>query len=97
MSDYIDRQAAIDAVGDVHPLDYNSRAIVERLKNLPSADVEPVRHGRWLDAEIPIESGGAMLIQVCNLCNTFYPLAYTGGGHRFCPNCGARMDGEADG
>ena len=42
MADYIDRQAAIDAVGDVHPLDYNSQAIVERLKTLPSADVAPV-------------------------------------------------------
>lgn len=47
--------------------------------------------GEWIDAEIPLESGGSMPIQVCNLCKTFYPLAYTGGGHRFCPNCGARM------
>ena len=47
--------------------------------------------GEWVDAEIPLESGDTMPIQVCNLCKTFYPLAYTGGGHRFCPNCGARM------
>ena len=52
--------------------------------------------GEWIDAELPLESGGSMPIQVCNLCNTFYPLAYTGGGHRFCPNCGARMKGAAD-
>ena len=42
MSDYIDRQAAIEAVGDIHPLDYNSQAIANRLKSLPSADVAPV-------------------------------------------------------
>lgn len=54
--------------------------------------------GEWIDAEIPLESGGSMPIQACNLCKTFYPLAYTGGGHRFCPNCGARMKGaEAEG
>ena len=53
--------------------------------------------GEWLDYEIPSEDGGAMPIQVCSLCKTFYPLAYTGGGHRFCPNCGARMDGEREG
>ena len=47
--------------------------------------------GEWIDAEIPLESGDTMPIQVCNLCKTFYPLAYTGGGHRFCPNCGADM------
>ena len=52
--------------------------------------------GKWIDAEIPLESGGSMPIQVCNLCKTFYPLAYTGGGHRFCPNCGARMKGADD-
>ena len=52
--------------------------------------------GEWIDAEIPLESGGSMPIQVCNLCKTFYPLAYTGGGHRFCPNCGARMKGADD-
>ena len=52
--------------------------------------------GEWIDAEIPLESGDTMPIQVCNLCKTFYPLAYTGGGHRFCPNCGARMKGADD-
>ena len=52
--------------------------------------------GEWIDAEIPLESGGSMPIQACNLCKTFYPLAYTGGGHRFCPNCGARMKGADD-
>ena len=52
--------------------------------------------GEWIDAEIPLESGGSMPIQACNLCKTFYPLAYTGGGHRFCPNCGARLKGADD-
>ena len=52
--------------------------------------------GEWLDYEIPLEDGGAMPIQVCNLCKTFYPLAYTGGGHRFCPNCGAKMSNASN-
>ena len=52
--------------------------------------------GEWVDAEIPLESGDTMPIQVCNLCKTFYPLAYTGGGHHFCPNCGAKMKGADD-
>ena len=60
---------------------------------IPSAD-RP--QGEWIDAEIPLECGGSMPIQVCNLCKTFYPLAYTGGGHRFCPNCGAKMKGADD-
>ena len=52
--------------------------------------------GEWIDAEIPLESGGSMPIQVCNLCKTFYPLAHTGGGYHFCPNCGSRMKGADD-
>lgn len=45
--------------------------------------------GKWIDA-----MAGEMPIQACDQCNTFFPLAYTGGGHNFCPNCGADMRGE---
>lgn len=37
MDDLISRQAAIDAIGEIHPLDYNAQAIAERIKELPSA------------------------------------------------------------
>ena len=59
---------------------------------LPSA--QP-KSGKWIDAVIPNDNGG-LLVQVCDQCNTFFPLAYTGGGHHFCPNCGADMRGEQD-
>ena len=99
MSDLIRREDAIKAIAEVLSLNRfssfkdikNFDRFAERmLRNVPSAD-RP--QGEWIDAEIPLESGGSMPIQVCNLCKTFYPLAYTGGGHRFCPNCGARMKG----
>lgn len=87
MSDYIDRQAAIDAVGDVHPLDYNSRAIVERLKTLPSADVETVRHGRWIDETFSFSRPR------CSVCGEFciglHAFSYV--LTDYCPNCGAHM------
>lgn len=47
--------------------------------------VEP-KQGEWIDIMV-----GDMPAQACDQCGTFFPLAYTGGGHRFCPNCGARM------
>ena len=106
MSEYIDRQEALNAIniereymtrrqewGAEHILTHYGYRIIA---DMPSADVEPVRHGRWIDAEIQLESGGSMPIQACSLCKTFYPLAYTGGGHRFCPNCGAKMKGVDD-
>ena len=91
MSDLIRREDAIKAL---YKYSFVSKDIIEREINaIPSAD-RP--RGEWVDAEIPLESGDTMPIQVCNLCKTFYPLAYTGGGHRFCPNCGADMKGADD-
>lgn len=52
--------------------------------------IEERKTGRWIDAVLPNDNGG-LPVQVCDQCNTFFPLAYTGGGHRFCPNCGADM------
>ena len=95
--DLIKREDAIKAIDEL-PNAYNGWSdaydkayIIGTLEEVPSAD-RP--QGEWIDAEIPLESGGSMPIQACNLCKTFYPLAYTGGGHRFCPNCGARMSGK---
>lgn len=42
MDDLINRQAAIEAVGDVHPLDYNGQAILHRIQQLPTIDAVPV-------------------------------------------------------
>lgn len=47
-----------------------------------SADVAPIRHGRWKK-----EYGHYK----CLLCNGFDDFA-----DNYCPNCGARMDGEKD-
>ena len=62
------------------------------LKNMPSAESER-KTGKWTDAVLPNDNGG-LPVQVCDQCNTFFPLAYTGGGHRFCPSCGAKMEVE---
>lgn len=37
MNDIISRQAAIEAVGEVHPLDYNAQSTINRIKKIPSA------------------------------------------------------------
>ena len=93
--DLIKRSDAIKAIwgDDIDPSEdgmvFEAQSHIDRdIRLIPSAR-RP--QGEWIDAEIPLESGGSMPIQVCNLCKTFYPLAYTGGGHRFCPNCGASM------
>ena len=96
MSDLIERDRVIAVIDRCrHRLQGQGSTyeiMLDMMKAIPSARPK----GEWVDAEIPLESGDTMPIQVCNLCKTFYPLAYTGGGHRFCPNCGAKMKGEDD-
>ena len=82
MDEYIKRVNAIEAVRHawakgLEPAQY--------LEIIPSADVAPVRHGRWNDSL-------ARITPYCSAC---------GHSHRclirtpnYCPNCGAKMDGE---
>ena len=99
-TDTINRQAAIDVLdayqvkienGEENPYAWARL----RMSELPPAQPERIK-GHWIDAVIPNDNGG-LPVQVCDQCNTFFPLAYTGGGHSFCPNCGADMRGEQDG
>jgi len=56
------------------------------LRILSSVTPQP-KTGHWIDIMV-----GDMPAQACDKCNTFYPLAYTGGGHKYCPNCGSKME-----
>ena len=50
---YLSEYSVIQAVGDVHPLDYNAQGIVERIKAIPAADVvEVVRCGDCIRKDI---------------------------------------------
>ena len=49
---------------------------------IPAADVAPVVHGRW--------KGEGMGDYSCSLCTE----VVSGNEYNYCPNCGARMDGE---
>lgn len=70
----------------------------KRVEMAPTADAAPVVHGHWFLTEVEYLN--------CSVCGEAY---YTGiqtwsaaqdnlkyaGGHKFCPNCGAKMDGGA--
>ncbi len=51
----------------------------------PSADVQPVRHGKWV---MTWHNLFRAKLPVCSYCDS-YGVYKT----KYCPNCGARMDG----
>ena len=55
----------------------------------PTANVSPVLHGRWVMKETMIRSPFAKNAY-CSEC-----LEETGYASNYCPNCGARMDGDS--
>ena len=61
--DLISRQAVLDIFGDIHPLDYNARAYVAHIKELPSAE----KTAEWI-----LKDG----IKTCNNCGIGLASAY---------------------
>ena len=64
--------------------------VISDIEDFPAADVEPVRHGRWIDENSASPLDPRMRCSVCG--HDDLPLAKW----RFCPMCGAKMDKEAD-
>ena len=92
MSDYISRQAAIDALDGIFdnvPMELTTEILRLRreLRGLSPADVVQVVHGRWVNGR-------------CDKCGKhapFWSMASTYYKSDFCPNCGADMRGEQNG
>ena len=72
--------------------------VLEFIKQVPTADVVEVKHGEWSNTDwSDVAINGYM---VCTQCNVMIPkceynrycLSYL----RYCPNCGAKMDGKGD-
>lgn len=70
----------------------NDRAnqIIDLFDDLPTADVQPVKYGRWENTNIPNQLR-------CSNCEIIHFIAqYPHGDIKYCPNCGARMDGDSE-
>ena len=65
--------------------------IIEQVRALPAADVVPARHGNWEFID------SAPWYHKCNQCQCFLKIDdITDGKANYCPNCGAKMDGESN-
>ena len=85
MDEYIEREAAIAAIMSEPPDAHYPHWYANKIESIPSADVAPVRHGRW---------GIDGVYVVCSVCNslTLSPIVKQIPTFKYCPNCGARMD-----
>lgn len=102
MDEYIKREAAIAYIREqseecqkafeelggesgIYADAYNDLA--EDFYSIPAADVAPVVHGEWL-----LRHEGYGHYWECSVCHT-NPCIYVTEHTKFCPNCGAIMDG----
>ena len=89
---YLNKEKTIEAIrkyADIkhsngEPIEYVNGILksVSVISEQPSADVEEVKHGYWIEAE-----GG--LFYCCTNCGYIVDYQLTS----YCPNCGAKMDG----
>lgn len=88
MSDYIERDKIFSVWRSI-PAPASLTSLAAAISLTPSADVAPVRHGRWNDINPAVLKPGVNWVCRCSECGC--PQDYK---HNYCPNCGARMDGE---
>lgn len=98
MADYMERETAIKAIekADCAVIADDAEScktdyLREIIKSVPAADVAPVVHGRWEMRPTGMATDtGPEYKAYCTVCNEpnkqYQP--------PFCPNCGAKMDGE---
>ena len=88
MNDYIKREDAITALEEwavnlIYPKFIVKEDAICALKDVPNADVVEVRHGRWTGKTYK-----------CSLCGKWVDPLQGDADMNYCPNCGAKMDGE---
>lgn len=93
MAEYIEREAAFDAVfgqfcASSDETEAALNAAIEEIRVIPAADVRSVVRGKWIWDDEGYHCSECWF-HACG--NT---LECMDGTYRFCPSCGAEMEGE---
>ena len=94
MAEYINRNAVIEHIRKDPLFDIVEQyGITGVIESFPPADVQPVEYGEWT-AEGNDEYGNYW--DECTACRkaVWFP-PFVKNDYKYCPHCGARMDGEA--
>lgn len=102
MNDLISKTAVIEILSTMQGRCDTKAALVQNskiwqlVKDMPTVDAVPVRHGRWIGAESQCGIGcpfcGTPVDDFCNSIDYIY-LIYE---PNYCPNCGVKMDVERE-
>lgn len=97
MSRYIDADALYIELKRFYGLHLSD--VLKIVENFPTANVQEVKHGKWIDAGMY----RGLVYRQCNQCNKVtedYVIEECEGAYRivdpyYCGYCGARMDGDS--
>lgn len=93
-TEYIEKQAAIDAVDSVPAADWVRKRYMGELERIPPSDVRPVVRGHWER----VEGDSRFMCSVCKSKEHVPTIMGQPTVWDYCPNCGAWMKGgESDG
>lgn len=86
---------ACDLWSDIMMLPHNgdmisSEEVEEAIKDAPTVDAVEVVHGRWK----PVDHDGSWRVDMCSVCHRRMHYVDYDQPYQYCPNCGAKMDGE---
>lgn len=83
MAEYIKREALVHRLKSPYLFNITQR-IFEIISEIPAADVAPVVHGAWQVTD---------RFKACSVCGYAFARLLP---DKYCPHCGAKMDGGAD-
>lgn len=91
MAEYIEKGQVIEWF---RPYGHTDKGIpyfglVTDIREMKAADVAPVRHGRWLTNSDRPDT------LICSMCKCGFDM-WKHDPHNYCPNCGAKMEGDSD-
>lgn len=69
------------------------KEVIDMIETAPALDVAPVVHARWIDMQEDDYTEGMWRCSNCCSDRYFDCFLPSQMGVRYCPNCGAKMDG----
>lgn len=89
MTEYIKKESLLQLAKELQgDSAFGAPRIVREIERTPAEDVVEVRHGEWKYNRGQAPSEKAYFCSLCAYGESDY------GRDKYCPNCGAKMDGE---